>query len=89
MTKQTPGPKPKPRRRTIRLAVIEEPVPNTRSVFLYEGTGTVAFQGEASPGLTMVCGKCGAPLVQGVGMDQIRNIVIKCNRCQAYNETLV
>jgi hypothetical protein len=83
------GKKAKARRmRTIRLVVIPEPKPGTRSVLNYTGKGTLVMRGDTSPGTTMVCGKCEAPLIEGVGMDQIVDIVFHCNRCGAYNQTL-
>lgn len=73
--------------RTIRMVVIPEPEAGTRSVLKRTGEGTVVFQGQGST--KMVCGKCGAVLVTGMRVDQIRNVVLTCNNCGSYNETLV
>lgn len=71
----------------IMLKVIPEPDPNTRSVFIYKGEGTVIFEGD-SANVEQCCGSCGAPLTIGVPPERIRNLVLKCNACGAFNETL-
>ena len=76
----------KPKRRTIRMAVIPEPAPNTRSVLMYVGPGTVAMRGQDN--VTMVCGNCGSPILEGMKTIQVRNLVFRCNKCGAFNETL-
>lgn len=67
------------------LKVIPEPDPNTRSVFIYDGEGTTAFQGYDS-NLELVCGNCSSPLVSGINRNQINNIVIRCKQCGKFNE---
>ena len=76
------------RKRTIRMVVIPEPAPGTRSVINYQGEGTLIFSG-AGAGTTMICGKCGAPLVQGMRIDQLQGLVLRCKACGSYNETLI
>lgn len=78
----------KGRSRTIRMVVIPEPEPGTRSVLLLEGAGTIVMSGEGPP-TTLVCGNCMAPLARGIRVDQIRNVVLRCNRCKRFNEPLV
>ncbi|MEX1133756.1 MAG: hypothetical protein WED83_02810 [Acidimicrobiia bacterium] len=68
------------------LAVIPEPEPNTRSVLIRSGEGTVVMQGEGK--VILECGNCHEPLVQGIEMKQLKNLVFKCNNCGVYNETL-
>lgn len=70
----------------IKLQVITEPKPNTRSVIAYEGKGTVAVKaGKGKYNFT--CGSCGAVLIEGATeVKQISDIVIKCNRCQSFND---
>lgn len=70
---------------TISLKVIPEPDPNTRSVFIYDGEGTVAFTGY-QVGLALVCGSCKSHLVVGILRENIQNIVIRCKNCGSYNE---
>jgi len=66
--------------------VIREPDPGTRSVFQHIGDGTILFQGKS--GLTAyVCGKCGEPLIVGVPLEQLVNLVLGCSNCGAFNET--
>jgi len=71
---------------TIQLCVIPEPDPNTRTVFIYSGEGTVVMRG-VETGLSMNCGKCSAPLVQGIPRNRILGVVLKCKGCGAFNET--
>jgi hypothetical protein len=71
---------------TIRLKVIPEPDPNTRTIFVYDGDGTVVMSGFAS-GLSMNCGKCDSPLVRGLNRGQITDVVLRCKGCGAFNET--
>lgn len=70
---------------TSTLKVIPEPDPDTRSVFIYEGEGTVVFAGY-QVGLALVCGSCKSHLVVGIPRENIQNIVIRCKGCGSYNE---
>lgn len=79
----------KRRRRVIRLVVIPKPDPTKRSILHYEGEGSVAMRAPDGPSITMVCGQCGVPLLEGVSVDQVENLVFRCNGCGAYNETLI
>lgn len=83
MTKKGPTPK-RPR---IRLTVIPEEQAVGRSVIAYQGEGTVAMKGQFTR-LIMECGACGAPIVEGVMLEQLENLVFRCNGCGAYNQTL-
>jgi hypothetical protein len=83
--RKVPGTR-KPKRR-IRLRVIPEPEPNSRSIIRYTGEGTVAMRGSGD--IVMECGNCGSPLIDGVPMKTLINIVFICSNCGAYNETLV
>jgi hypothetical protein len=71
--------------KNIALKVIQEPDPNTRSVFIYDGEGTTAFTG-FEVGIALTCGKCESRLVVGIPRDSIRNIIIRCKNCSAFNE---
>jgi len=71
--------------KTIKLKVIPEPDPNTRAVFIYDGEGTIMFQGYVT-GVALVCGNCSSPLVAGMNQEQIKNIVLKCKNCGKFNE---
>jgi hypothetical protein len=78
--------KPKPRKRTVHLVEIPEPEPNTRSVLVYTGEGTVIIKGTGN--VTMLCGRCQSPLAEGVEMYGLQNLVLRCKNCGAYNDTL-
>jgi hypothetical protein len=77
-----------PQKHHIKLHVIPEPAQGTRSVLLREGEGTVVFRADHAPRVVMDCGACDARLVQGVPVSQIENVVLKCNGCGAFNETV-
>jgi len=72
-------------KKELKLKVIPEPDPNTRSVFIYNGEGSTAFRG-VEVGLALTCGKCNSYLVVGIPRESIKDIVIKCNGCGAFNE---
>lgn len=73
-------------KRHIRLMVIPKPEPNTRSVIVYTGEGTVVMSGPGNS--VMECGNCGVPLIEGVPVANIQNIVFRCPSCGEFNETL-
>lgn len=71
-------------RTKIPLKVIPVPIAGTRTVFVIQGLFP-AFKGEGETDL--VCGHCGHVLVEGIGSDVvIKNIVVKCPKCENYNE---
>lgn len=80
-----------PKRRTIRMMVIPEPAPNTRSGIINIGPGTVVVrgQGKGMGNVTMVCGNCGSPLLENIKVSQFQSLVFLCNKCGVYNDTLV
>lgn len=71
-----------------RLVVISRPAEGTRTVFTTDGPDSLLVQGEAGMDLSYDCGSCGAPLAYGVRPGQLQKLVLLCNRCGAYNETL-
>jgi hypothetical protein len=71
--------------RELSLKVIPEPDPDTRSVFIFTGDGTIAFRG-FDVGLALVCGGCKSHLVVGIPRENINGVVIKCNKCGKFNE---
>lgn len=70
----------------VPLRVIPEPDPYTRTIIENAGEGTILFQ-SSETSIALVCGNCGAPLAAGLQSGQIRNIVLRCSQCRAYNET--
>lgn len=73
--------------RIIRLHVIPEPAPRTRSVINRQGEGTVIFRSDQGPNTTLVCGKCAAPLAERMLVNQLQGMVLRCNQCGSYNES--
>ncbi|WP_419206668.1 SEC-C metal-binding domain-containing protein [Photobacterium leiognathi] len=69
----------------IKLKIIPEPDPNTRSVFIYNGEGTTVFRGYET-GIEMNCGHCSSPLISGLNSNSVSNIVIRCKACGKFNE---
>lgn len=87
MAKKRKGPTPKKRtKRRLRMMVIPEPEPNTRSVLIFTGEGTVVMKGSGN--VIMECGNCGVPLIDGVAVGNIQNLVFRCPNCGEFNETL-
>ena len=72
--------------RRIRMMVIPEPEPNTRSVLVYTGAGTVLMRGPGN--VVMECGNCGAPLIVGMPVATLQSVVLRCASCGAYNDSL-
>jgi hypothetical protein len=71
-----------------KLLVIPQPEEGTRSVLAYEGEGTVAIRNPERETPVHTCGACEAPLIVGMGLAQLQNVVLRCNGCGAYNETI-
>jgi hypothetical protein len=73
-----------------RLNVIPRPPEGTRSVLTKseDDRDSLIVQGEAGFDLSYECGVCGAPLAHGVRPGQLQNLVLQCNKCGAFNETL-
>ena len=38
--------------------------------------------------VNLICGSCGAMLIEGILENQIRNIVIRCPSCGQYNQII-
>jgi len=70
----------------IPLQVIPEPDPGTRAVFQQIGDDTILFQG-TSGSTAYICGRCSEPLVVGVPLEHLVNLVLACSSCGAFNET--
>jgi hypothetical protein len=70
----------------IKLLVIPEPAERTRTVLLQASTQPL-FTGEEKEAPDYVCGKCDSVLIAKTTKLLFLNIVIKCFRCGAYNDT--
>lgn len=85
MPRRRKGPTPKKHR--LKLAVIPEPEPGTRTVMVQGTPDTLLFEGEY-PNISLLCGSCGNPLAVGVKTSQLHNLVLQCAACSAFNETI-
>lgn len=76
-------------KRRIRLQVIAEPDPETRSLFEKppDASDSVFFTGSQTTD-AYVCGGCDTPLIIGLQLAQFRNLVLRCSQCGKHNETL-
>lgn len=76
--------------RRLRLRVIPEPDPDTRSVFMKPdgAPGSVFFAGGETTDAFM-CGHCDAPLIIGLPLAPFQNLVLRCSQCGTHNETLM
>ena len=71
----------------VALFVIPEPKPGTRTVLASNPTappGPLIANGGDN---TFICGECGFTLAEHVEGGQVQNVVLKCPRCDSYNET--
>ena len=74
------------RRFTLKLPTILEPEQNTRTVFVQPASDKPhAFIRGKGPA-DLLCGKCEFKLVKGIGPGQITNLVLKCPKCESYND---
>jgi hypothetical protein len=71
----------------VALNVVPPPDPGERSIFeMTNASGSVLFAG-VSGRHSLDCGNCSTPLATRVNRDQFQAIVLRCNRCGAYNDT--
>jgi hypothetical protein len=70
--------------RKIVLKVIPEPAPETKTVLVPKPNVLPVIKGVGN--IDLLCGSCNEILVEGISEGQIRNIVIRCPKCEAYNE---
>jgi hypothetical protein len=68
-----------------KLRVIPKPKPDTRTLLLPKPREVLPLI-KCDADLNLICGGCGATLVEGVVENEIRNIVIRCPICEIYNE---
>jgi DNA-directed RNA polymerase subunit RPC12/RpoP len=71
----------------IALPVIPEPEPDTRSNLVTDSTDPeFIFVANDETSDSYDCGSCGRALMRGIRDDQVRNMVLKCPACGAFNE---
>jgi hypothetical protein len=72
----------------IKLKVIEPPAEgSTATVLMQQDAMGPIFtgQGAAENAVDYLCGKCDAVLAKNVRENQLKSIVMYCNKCMAYN----
>ncbi len=62
--------------------IISKPKEGTRAVFI--GKAIPFFKGGGN--VNIICAKCNLPLASNISKGQLKNIVIKCPNCDAYND---
>jgi hypothetical protein len=73
--------------RFFQLKVVTAPDPGaTRTVIDFEAAGGTAMAGSASADVDLYCGQCGALMVTGIPTRNVRNSVIRCKLCRAFND---
>jgi hypothetical protein len=71
----------------FRLKIVDAPEPGAASVVIdFDAPGTKAMEGADAAGGDLYCGQCGALLVTGMSGRRVRNSVIRCKLCRAYND---
>ena len=66
------------------LTVIAESVANTKNLLEIKLPETVFFSDDGHT--DFLCGKCKAVLADGITEGMLTDMVVKCNKCQSYNE---
>jgi len=74
------------KRKKMILKVIPEPEPNSRAILVPPRGVSPVIKGTGD--LDLLCGQCNEKLVEGIVEGQVQNIVIRCPKCNAYNEIL-
>jgi hypothetical protein len=71
----------------IKLKIIEKPKDGTATVLEQRSFFGPIVTGQDTTGnaVDYLCGKCEVVLAKNVRKDQLKNIVLYCNRCGAYN----
>ena len=71
--------------RRIRLQVVSE-IAGAAQARLSDGAESTPFvQGTAEPEFHAECGRCGHSLTEGVSIDQLRPLTIRCPVCGTLN----
>lgn len=68
------------------LRVIPEPHDSIKTIFAPDGENTVVVYGP-DKNHDYICGRCSAPLIVGMELRQIGDVVVKCAACGAFNES--
>ena len=69
----------------MRLQIVRE-IAGAAQARLSEGVESTPFlQGTAEPELSAECGRCGYALTEGVSIDQLKPLTIRCPVCGTLN----
>lgn len=74
------------RRFSLKLPVIPEPESGTRVVFIQPPSSTSHPFLKGGGPADLLCGKCAFQLARGIGSGQIENLVLKCPKCESFND---
>jgi hypothetical protein len=74
------------RKFNITLPLIPESTKNTRAVFHQPPSEKPFPFFRGSGPADLLCGKCSFRLGQGIGVGQIKDLVLKCPKCSSYND---
>ena len=74
------------RKFNLKLPVIPEPEQNTRTVFVQPPSDNPHPFLRGHGPADLLCGNCTFKLAQGLGPGQITDLVLKCPRCDSYND---
>lgn len=70
-----------------KLKVLKKPPNDSRSIIKKEEGDSVLFKGKGK--INFLCGKCDSPLAVGINENQIKGVVLHCNKCGSYNDTIL
>jgi hypothetical protein len=68
------------------LKIIPAPDSGTRTVIDIEAPGEATMAGTDAAVGDLYCGQCGALMVTGMPKRNVKNSVIRCKLCRAYND---
>jgi len=70
----------------FQLKVIPAPDPGKRTVIDLDAPGATTMAGVGTAVGDLYCGQCGALMVTGMPKGNVKNSVIRCKLCRAYND---
>jgi hypothetical protein len=68
----------------IKLRIVSKETTNTKTILDPRTTGALPIM-KGKGDINLLCGNCGAILVQGIYRGEIRHIFIRCPTCNSYN----
>lgn len=73
--------------RFFQLKTVAAPDPAaTRTVIDFEAAGGTTMAGPDSADVDLYCGQCGALMVTGIPTQNVRNSIVRCKLCRAFND---